>query len=314
MAKQFIWVLVILTTVIPLIPAEPEEKPTGNDATSLLGSPLRSGGNNLFHSLILIPPLETAEILSPRRGYLRTGVDFASGSLKDENKNWLLDYDANLFEGFIDMHYGLANGAEIQVTLTAGVLAEGEGNLVLLEDNFSYLAGERGLGLSDLIIGAKIPLAKSADEENFPYKSALGFWSKLPLAEEENLLSSGGIDLAISYLETTRIDDLTWLHLQIGFTYTGEEEVFKRNIRINNPLLYGAAITHQSSENTALICQVQGNLNAFTEIKTLNQNPLLIQAGFRHLGRDFFIEGGLGWGLNDESADVTLMFSIGQMF
>jgi hypothetical protein len=72
-------------------------------------------------------------------------------------------------------------------------------------------------------------------------------------------------------------------------------------------------ISWLATKNTVLIGQIQGNLNAFKEIDALNQHPLSIHGGFRYSDR-YFTEASIGLGLNEVSADFTLMFSAGTMF
>lgn len=317
MIKTYMFILVIFLVTIPLYAQESlllRDEPVP-ESTPILMAPLRTGGNNLFHSLILIPPLESAERIATGKGYLQSGLDYATGNFTKDKSDWLFDYDANLIEAFVDFRYSFSKRSEVKLSLTGGVLAEDERELRLLKNNTGYLAGERHLGLSDLLLGIKFHLMESSgQEEEFPYTSALGIWLKKPLADKENVLSSGGTDLAIAYIETDKIDVDLYVHTQIGYTFVGEENVFREDVEISDTLFYGVGVS-QYFENLVLVGQIQGNLNAFEEIKALNKHPLSVQGGFRYSkdGR-FFTEGSIGFGLNDESADFTMMLSLGKVF
>lgn len=326
--KTCIFVLLICFFIVPLnAPAFGEARPYGRQErfdfegkslsapTPTLMAPLRTGGNNLFHSLILIPTLETAELLDEGQTYLQSGIDRATGDFTKDKNGWLLDYEAHLIEAFVDLRYGISERLEIKAGLTGGILNEAGNELVLLENNTGYLAGEREFGLSDVILGIKFRLIESSDNESeFPYTSTLGIWLKQPLAKNENVLSSGGTDLAIAYIETDKIEEDLYVHTQIGYTLTGTETVFEKNLDISNTLFYGAGLSWHYSENLALIGQIQGNTNAFGKIKSLNKHPLAVQGGFRYRrDKRFFIEGSIGFGLNTESADSTMMFSLGMI-
>jgi len=296
-----------------------------NGPELILTSPLRTGGNNLFHSLILIPTLESAELMEIGKGYIHAGFDYAVGNFRKDNGTWLLDYDANLTESFVDINYGISNKTELMLSLTDGILAQDKRDLLLLKGNLGYFSGTRSTGLSDLVMGLKFHLmgspctrtvqGSSDETEGMPYTSSLGIWLKYPLAKKENILSSGGTDLSIAYIETDKIMENIFVHTQVGFTLTGDENVFEESIGISNPIFYGTGISWLVSKDTALIGQIQGNLNAFKGIKVLNKNPLSVQGGVRYtLDNRFFTEGSIGFGLNDASADFTMMFSLGTMF
>ncbi len=320
MIKLFLFLALLLTFAQCYLTAE--ETISESDVSACLKSPLRMGNNNLLHSLILIPSLESAERLNEGAKVLQTGVEYTRFAFKEEKDNWLMDYNATLKKGFIDYRIGLSKSTEFRLGLTAGILAEGKRNLLLLDGNTGYLSGDRGMGLSDLVLGIKHKLWESlgADEE-IPYTSALSIQFKKPFGNEEDLLSSGGNDVSIAYLETDKIDDATFAHFQAGYTFTGKATAFSQDLRdIANPLFYGAGISWLVSENTALIGQVQGHGNAFREVKALSRNPIAVQCGFRYKlpkGQDeqrYIIDMGFGWGLNEDSADFTMMFSLGKVY
>lgn len=316
MIKNRLIIVITFIIITAVVPIRGDEENKQDNCGAILTAPLRTGGNNLLHSLILIPTLESAELMGPGKGYIHAGFDYAVGNFRKENKTWLLDYDANLSEKFVDIHYGVSDRTELMLSLTDGVLAQDERDLVLLKGNAGYFSGERSAGLSDLVVGLKFRLMESTDEtEGMPFTSSLGIWLKHPLAQKENILSSGRTDLAIAYMETDKIMENIFVHTQIGFTITGQENVFKENINIANPIFYGAGISWLVTKDTALIGQIQGNTNAFREIKVLTQNPLAVQGGFRYSAdKRFFAEGSIGCGLNEASSDFTMMFSLGTMF
>ena len=317
------WLIILITVFllvsITVTSVKGDEENERNNAGLILTAPLRTGTNNLLHSLILIPPLESAELMEIGKGYIHAGLDYAVGNFKKENGPWFLDYDANLTELFVDVRYGVSKTTEFKAGLTSGVLAEDKRELVLLNGNLAYFSGNRDIGLSDLYMGLKFRLMGSpnafGEAEGLPYTGSLSLQLKYPLAEKEDVLSSGGTDLSIAYVETDKITENTFVHTQIGVILTGEATVFDESLSISNPIFYGAGISSLVTKDTALIGQIQGNLNAFREIKVLNKNPLSVQGGFRYTPDSrFFTEGSIGFGLNSASSDFTMMFSLGSMF
>jgi hypothetical protein len=293
-----------------------DSQATNDKQNPTLYAPLKMGGNNLLHSLILIPQLESAELTPPGKSYIQSGMEYDTGNFRREKKDWLFDYDANLIETFVNMRYGVSNNTELSLNITRGSLVQDKRDLLLFKDNFGYFSGERSAGLSDLVLGVKLRLMGSSKEEDeMPYTSSLGVWWKKPMAKKENVLSSGGNDFAIAYIETSKISENLFTHTQIGITFTGKENVFKDDISISNPVFYGAGLGFIISPDTVLIGQVQGNTNAFDKIKALDKNPLSVQGGFRYnADNHIFAEFGAGFGLTDASSDFTTAFSVGLMF
>ncbi|MBI4835380.1 MAG: hypothetical protein HY811_11275 [Planctomycetes bacterium] len=314
-----------LLLFITLLPASmllnADDEVSNGDIDTCLKAPLRMSNNNLLHSLILIPPLESAERINEGTKVFQTGVEYTRFAFKNDKDSWLMDYNASLKNGFIDYRVGLSKSMELRLDLTGGILAEGKRELLLLDGNAGYLSGDRGLGLSNLVLGIKHKLWESlgADEE-IPYTSALSIQFKKPFGNEEDLLSSGGNDVSIAYLETDKIDEATFAHFQLGCTFTGKATAFSQDLDIANPLFYSAGISWLVSENTALSGQLQGHGNAFREIKTLTRNPITVQCGFRYKlpqgqdERQYIIDTGFGWGLNGDSSDFMMMFSLGKVY
>ena len=308
--------LLILLAAIALFGEEEKNKVSQiHGSNPILYAPLKMGGNNLLHSLILIPQLEPAELVPFRKGYLQGGMEYNTGNFRREKKSWLLDYDANLIESFVNIRYGASPNTELSLNITRSSLNQDNRDLLLLRGNTGYFSGERNAGLSDLVFGAKFGIVSSSENDELPYSGALAVWWKKPLADKENILSSGGNDLAIAYMETNKIAKNIFSHTQLGITFTGEENVFKNDIAISNPVFYGAGLGFITSENISLIGQIQGNTNAFGKIKPLDKNPLSIHGGFRYgIENRVFGEFGAGFGLTDASSDFTMAFSAGMMF
>ncbi|MFA5794845.1 MAG: DUF3187 family protein [Candidatus Brocadiia bacterium] len=283
---------------------------------SIRMGPMMTSGNNLFHSLVLVPALESARLIEPDRGYISAGLNYDNSQFSKQSPDWLVDYDARLIEGFLDIRYGVSEEIEARVTITGGALFEDAHNLVLSKNSVSYLAGNRGIGPSDMIIGIKYNLTEpelgSAQQLS---ANALKVSLKMPVADKKDLLSSGGIDLAAAYLGTYQIDEATRVHYQVGYTITGTENVFSHNVNIDNLFFYGAGVSWLMLEDTAIIAQIQGNTTAYDSIKPLKANPLTIHTGMRYSEDGLlFTEGSLGFGLNDSSSGLILMFSVGTAF
>ncbi|MFH1228787.1 MAG: hypothetical protein V1701_12935 [Planctomycetota bacterium] len=291
------------------------DEPTPATDSIRLG-PLMTGGNNLFHSLILIPPLESAQLINPGKGYISAGVNYDNSHFSKQSSGWILDYDGRLIEGFLDVRYGVSAELETRATVTGGTLFENERSLVLAKNGIPCLSGNRGIGPSDLIVGIKYNLTEPGlGLSETPSKNALKISLKLPLADKNDLLSSGGIDLAMAYLGDYRLDDTTCAHYQIGYTITGNQNVFDHRVDLDNSFFYGAGISWLVIEDTAIIAQIEGNTTAYDSIKVLKANPMTIHGGFRYSEDGIlFTEGSIGFGLNDSSSGLILMFSAGTMF
>ncbi|MBI4712295.1 MAG: DUF3187 family protein [Planctomycetes bacterium] len=276
-------------------------------------APLNTGGNNPLQSLVLIPPLESADTI--QEPYVRSGVEMVKGNIPakaGQTQGWLLNYDANLIEAFIDIRHLYSERVELRARVTGGVLAEDNSNIVLSKNSVNYLSGQRGIGIENLVLGAKLQL-NQADT----YTNALGFYIKLPLADSQDLIDSGGRDIAVSYIQTNKISDEMLVHFQLGNTFIGKEDVFNSPSRLTEKtaLFYGIGVAFMYEDEMAFILQAQGNTNVFKKIKPIDANPLTIQGGIRYSDDDeFFTDVGLGIGLNDASADFMLSISVGTAF
>lgn len=289
------------------IPGEPGAAAEG---TTLFMAPIQAGGNNLFHSLILIPPLENAEIVKTSYTYLRGGLEYTAGNFFGNRNGWGADYNAALAEAYLDCRYGFSEKLELRARLTGAALAE-ENTPVLFNGVNQYLSVNGGSGLSNLVLGVKIPHLG----RNPLAAQAISLSVKIPLSLKDNMLDSDSTDVAVSYFYSYKIRPELYLHSDIGYTFAGKIDVFDRLFDPADVFYYGVGLSWRVSDSLAWINQLQGNNNAFREIDAFTLAPLALQTGLRYSeDGKFFNEIGISMGLNKDSADFMLSVSMGMTF
>lgn len=290
-------------------------KPRGNpdvdsEETTLFMAPIQAGGNNLFHSLILIPTLENAETIKTSYAYVRGGAEYTMGNFSDNRGAWKVDYNAALVESYLSFRYGFAERLELRARLTGAALAE-ENAVTLFKSATQYLSGNGGIGVSNMVIGVKIPHRG----QNALSAQSLGLSLKIPLSPKDNMIDSDSTDIAISYFYSYKIKPDLYLHSYLGYTLAGKIDVFDHLFNPSDVIYYGAGLSWRAADSLVWINQIQGNNNAFREIDALTKAPLTLQTGLRYSeDGKFFNEISFGAGLNKGSADFTLSLSMGTMF
>ncbi|MFH1228179.1 MAG: DUF3187 family protein [Planctomycetota bacterium] len=305
-----ILIIGIISSVASAEASSKSKQPLDTELTSFFMSPIESLNNNLFHSLIMVPSLESADIVKPSYLYLKGGGEYSTANFRANRDGWNVDYRGAYEESFIDCRYGFAERIELRARLNAAALAE-ENTVMVSNGSTQYLAGNGGIGLSNMVLGVKIPFAKQASDET----QSLCLSLKMPLSLKDNLIDSDSTDIAISYYFTKPVKTDLSLHSYLGYVITGKVDIFNELFNPKDVLYYGAGLSWRAMDSLVWINQIQGNINAFREIDALRENPLTIQSGIRYSedGR-FFNEFNIGTGLNKESSDFIISLSMGMMF
>ncbi|MFA5794213.1 MAG: DUF3187 family protein [Candidatus Brocadiia bacterium] len=280
------------------------------ELTSFFTAPIESLNNNLFHSLIMIPSLENADTIKPSYLYLKGGGEYSTANFRSSRDGWNVNYRGVYEESFIEGRYGFAERIELRARINAAAIDEKD-TVTISNGTDQYLSGNGGIGLSNMILGIKIPFTNQKSK----ITRALGLSLKMPLSLKDNLIDSDSTDIALSYYLTRPVKPNLYLHSYLGYVITGKVDIFSKLFNPKDVFYYGAGLSWRAADTLVWINQIQGNINAFRKIDALKKNPLTIQSGIRYSedGR-FFNEFNIGTGLNKESSDFIISLSIGTMF
>lgn len=277
----------------------------------LFTGPLQTSGNDLWHSLILIPSLEGAETVKTAELYLRGGLEYATGIFSRTSGVSRVGYDAEYVRPFVEGRYGFADRIELRGRVNTGALSE-YSPLILSDNGIQHLNGnDGGIGVSNVVLGVKIPALLQGPM----YKQSLSMSVKLPISNQKNLIDSDSVDVAITYFHTRYLrPDLT-LHAYLGYTFAGKIDVFDNNFRPDDVVFYGAGLSWKLLDKLVWINQLQGNSSAFKDMAVLGAWPMMVHSGIRYSeDGKFYNEVGFGAGLNEESSDFTFTLAMGMMF
>ncbi len=279
------------------------------------GGPLRVSSNSLFHNLFGFLPLEPAGTIEEGRLDVEIRQDYSTGEIEVLTPDYLFRYDATLMETNLVARLGLAGDWEAAVAIDVSNLLENEGDIILTRQGRLLVGeGNRGTGVGDLRLSTKKRLFSLGGE------GALGaiLGLKIPLSSgEENLLSSGGVDLAASLLYSHELGPLS-LHLNLGAIVPGDIESFEEDVETRNAFTFGVAASYGFAPWGALVGQIQGNQSVFTDslssIAVLDETVITGHVGGRIRAGSWFLEASLGSGFNDQSSDTIFTLSLSLPF
>ncbi|GEM_PF-3344789 len=285
--------------------------------------PLRTGRNNLFHTLVHIPPFEGTRTLPSRVWEFTSGYDGAFGNLEEGTYGYglFIRYDDNRYdEGFLKIAHGLSDDIEARIELTTGNLREGNYDIYITHFFDPYIRPyDRRADLGNLLLGLKTRLFRPfSDEPETGITSEVSF--KVPVARNpKNFTTSGMPDLAVQItgaMDLFRF--LRWPRLipqgSMGLTIPFGEIFFDRDVDLDPVFFFGLGAVIQLDDHLALVAQVQGNTSAFGEFEPLSTLVLTSHVGARVLLGHFIVEGGFGHGFTRTSSTISFVLNVGFRF
>jgi hypothetical protein len=285
--------------------------------------PLRTGRNNLFHSLFHIPAFEGARTLPEKTWLVESGVDVSWGNMNRGTYGYglYLRYDDNRYdEGFLEVAHGFTEDIEARVDLTFGNLREGNYDIYVTQEFTPYiLPYDRRADLGNVILSLKTrPFRPYEAEPETGIASEIAF--KIPVASNpKNLTTSGMPDLCaqlVGSLDLRRY--LYWPrivgHVSVGATYPFGEIVFDNDVNLRPILNFGLGACVQLHDLLAVVAQLEGNTSAFPDFNPLHPFVLNTHVGARALLGNFIVEAGVGQGLSRTASTFTVTLCIGLRF
>lgn len=278
-------------------------------------APMRVSSNNLLHALFGFLPLESAETLEEGRLDVGLFEDISSGSLEIITADWFFRYDATLLESNLVARAGFAGDWELVAGIDVSNLLENDGDIILARQGQLLIRqGDRGMAVGDFRLSGKKRLFSVG--EHGSAGAIVGL--KIPVSRgETDLLTSGGVDLAVGLLFTQDLGALT-LHVNVGAIVPGDIELFDGEVETGNALTFGAAAVYEFAPWGALTGQLQGHQSVFQDsLDSIAILDELVVTG--HLGGKFrigsyFLDASVGTGFTDQSSDTIFTISFTMPF
>ncbi|MBI5360032.1 MAG: DUF3187 family protein [Planctomycetes bacterium] len=279
-------------------------------------SPMETSRNNMFHSTLNVPPMQGARTLPESHLVLMSGMEISQNNFSRYGSGGKNIYNARLYEWFMEANYGITHEFELTTKATIGFLSEIDKDVLIWQDNLQIVPeGQRSIGPSDLYVGMKWEPSRFRGEDEF---SGLAIASsfKVPMAADEDMLTSGTVDWNINFIGSKRFDRLIF-HGNLGYTFLFRgQSIFAKQINFNDFVTFGFAGVYMISDNMSLIAQIEGNTSAFAnDIDVLNSAVTTLTAGLKYrLREDWLLQMGLGVGLGNQSSDFIGNFGLGRHF
>lgn len=275
-------------------------------------TPLRISSNNLLHGLFGLLTLESAETIEEGRFDVGVYEDFSSGKLDVVNPDYFFRYEASLLETNLVARVGFYNDWELIGGLDVSNLLEETDDIILARRGKIIIAeGSRSTAVGDLRLAAKKRLLSIGAHGS----AGVVLGVKIPISRSnEDLLSSGAVDLAGSLLFTQDLGPFTF-HLNAGAIIPGDIQLFEEEVETRNAVTFGLAAVYAFAPWGTLHAQVQGNQSVFEDssdsIAILDETVLTAHVGTKLRVGSYFLDLSIGSGFNDRSSDRILTIGFG---
>lgn len=273
-----------------------------------LDAPVSISSGSILHNLVFVNPIETAKVLPKGEPIVKFGLEYNAGSYKSASGSARLVYDGTMTRTTGEIRYGLQNDLEIFAKLYIGDFSEQKNTTFIKGGNSILEDNPRPLGLDKILVGVKYRFTPDSD-----HVSAVSFTAKLPFADPASMLSTTVPDIGLNFIRTDKFKKTTF-HLNAGFVMPGDEdEIFLDDVDIKPFITFGAASVINLGRNFYFLVQLQGNTNAFN-VADYSGIVLTDHIGLRWHTNSILLEGTLGNGLTQASADFFGTFDIGFSF
>ena len=273
--------------------------------------PHESSRANGWHALINVPPLEAASVVPRMKYEVGFRLDTASVDFSDNSAGGPTVWHTTSVLETIMVDYGLADRLEVGLRLGLGQVGEGSSDDITVFENGRQIVptGTRQFGTESLVGRAKYAVpTRFAD---------LGILTelKIPLANEDDYLTSQTVDWGVSGLLTKRWDRFQ-VHVNAGFLLPlGDSKLFLDNDTLDPVIHGGLAAGFLLADTLSAFGQLEFNTSAFGDVGVLDANVMTVLFGGRYrAGPALFVEGAAGFGLTDESGDLILSTSVHVLF
>jgi hypothetical protein len=257
--------------------------------------------------------MEGGEPLRKGKVLLATSFDYNASEFEDYEA-WALGYNAYLMQSTLQLAYGVSDSVELRLDLSTSTLRErsSEDEIYLFEGTTQYIGHEeRHWGFQDAVLSLKVRLLQGQERSHSALSGALAL--RFPLSDDEDFLTTQAVDASVNLMATQKVLG-AYLHANLGYVYTGDEDLFLRSLDIDEVITFGVGFIVPLSENLSFGAQLQGCQNAFQEIDVYDRTCLFALSGFKFTVGGILLELTAGSGLNEESGDLMCHFSVSIKF
>jgi hypothetical protein len=262
-------------------------------------APLPDARNAGWHSLFGTPPLEEAALVKARTWHARLSLDLHSTDWESDEGGGTGRYDAAMVTETLAVDYALTDRILVGARVSTGELGEGDERIVVHQDGVQLVPdGERGFGLDSASLRARYvhPAAYA--------NVGVSLEAKIPLADEEDLLTSQTLDVALTLQVSRRWGRVTaTANLGIVVPF-GDPKVFDDHDEADPYVQGGAALAVLAHPNLSLVLQAEFNTAAFGDVDALNDPAFTALVGARaKITKSLFAQAGIGVGFTEASGD-----------
>ncbi len=264
-------------------------------------APLPDSRANAWHGLFNTPALEDAGLIVPKTFHFRLWLDLATSDWSSDEGGGPGVFNAVSLTETLAVDYAFTDLFQVGVRLVLGELMAGDEDFIRVYQDGAQLVdnGTRGFGIESAVFRVK---------HAYPTKFAAlaaALEVKIPLANEEDLLTAQTIDIALTGIATKNFGPVS-LSLNVGIVVPlGDPKVFVDHDEANPYLQGGIAFAWQAHERFCFLAQLEFNSSAWSEVKAIDEAVIAFLLGGRQrLFKSVFATAGIGIGLTDASGDL----------
>jgi hypothetical protein len=274
---------------------------------------------SFFHAALLVPPMQSAEALSPG-----TAVGMLSTSHAEASSIQTIDGVTSSFYGGFhewiagELHWGALPSCELSLRSAVSGWDEQLDHFSLFDESGNYIvkdearlaqgmASQRHENVASVDLGGKLEVLGG---NGTAATTSIASTVRIPIARPGDLTNAGTTDVAVTALETVALDAFT-LHANGGWVWPlGGQTLFvhEEHIGINSFWQGALGVNWRAVPDVAFDVQVQANGSAFRDVEFLSRNPVTVVAGTRCRCGTGFLELAFGRGFSRDSADEWEFF------
>ncbi len=273
--------------------------------------PFRSSRNAAGHGLVHLPSFEQAITYPADTWHAEATLDITPVSLVSGSSHW----EVTRLEGIFGVDYAPLDYLQVGLKIVTAELRErGSQPLILFENNSQIIpSGSRAPSVGSVIVRGKV-----AWEELFMGMSVGALAEiKIPVAAQENFLSSGTVDIALAGLFSMQFSEDWAAHLNLGVVFPfGDANLFLDSDDIStlpstNDLATAVSVTaggtYRVIPRFSVGAQLEYNSSPFQNVSAFDDPAtLFILFGRLEMDHYAFFSLAMGTGFGDVGADFYL--------
>jgi hypothetical protein len=272
------------------------------DLFALNGSaPLPSGRDSSWHGLLGTPVLQEAALALAKSWRATLWIDVSAADWTNDEGGGESRFHAASVKETLGIEFAATDRIVVGARLTMGELGGDSDRIVVFQDNTQIVAqGERGFGLESALLHARWVIPTSV------LNVGASVQLRIPLADEEDLLTSQTNDVAVTVLASRRWGTVTLtgnLGLVLPF---GDPELFIQDDDANAYVHGGLALGWQAFPKVAFLGQLEFNTSGFSDLDALSDPVAVVLGGARvRITDKVLAHAGVGFGLTEASGDLN---------